>query len=183
MALKAWRFISLLFTILAFGPAYAHLLEMPEKRKLSGPDFLTANQHLYRWFALPGGLAEPLAILSTLVVLFLVRKRKAAFLLTLVAAICLVAMFMVFLFGNNPINAKVANWTPATLPANWETFRDRWEYFHATRAALAAIALVTLLTAALRDTRSGRIDIDTQTDMGNRNESHQYAAMHGSAER
>src|SRR5262245_40489992 len=40
MRLKSMRFLSLLFTTLALGPALAHLLELPNKIHLSKADYL-----------------------------------------------------------------------------------------------------------------------------------------------
>ena len=34
-------------------------------------------------------------------------------------------------------------------PAGWTTLRDRWEYSHVARAALAALGFVSLITAAV----------------------------------
>jgi hypothetical protein len=35
--------------------------------------------------------------------------------------------------------AALSGWTPATLPADWTRFRDRWEFGHAVHAALFAL--------------------------------------------
>jgi hypothetical protein len=48
-----------------------------------------------------------------------------------------------------PVNAKVAHWTAATLPANWPTYRDIWETAHAVSSVLAAVATVALLVATV----------------------------------
>lgn len=45
--LGVFRFLGLLFTALAFAPAAAHLLELPNKIGLSRDDYLTVQQ-IYR---------------------------------------------------------------------------------------------------------------------------------------
>ena len=47
------RFCSLLFAALALAPAFAHLLELPNKICLSREDYLTVQQ-IYRGWALLG---------------------------------------------------------------------------------------------------------------------------------
>ena len=49
-----------------------------------------------------------------------------------------------------PINRVFATWTPETAPADWATYRDRWETWHAVIAALKLGAFVSLALAAVR---------------------------------
>lgn len=153
MALRFWRALSLVLIAVAFAPVYAHVLEIPGKRRLTGTEWLTVQHNLYAPFAISGAVTEILGLVSILVVLALVRKRRIPFVLTLIAAVCVGAMLLVFFFGNNPINIQVATWTPTTLPPDWTTYRDRWDACHATSAALSFVAFICLLIATLRDTR------------------------------
>jgi hypothetical protein len=63
-------------------------------------------------------------------------------------------MLALFAFGNNPLNQQIASWTPATLPATWQQTRNAWDSFHAASSVLAALSLVSLLIALLRETPS-----------------------------
>lgn len=150
MALKGVRFVSLICAALAFGLTVTHDLEIPGKQQLSGAEWLAVQHTFYGGFAILGGLAEVLGLLSTALLAYLLRAQRNAFLLTLIAAICFAGMLAVFTFGNNPLNQQIAAWTPQTLPANWPATRDAWDGFHALSSVLAGIALVTLLIAALR---------------------------------
>jgi hypothetical protein len=86
--------------------------------------------------------------------LFLLWERRTTFALTVVAALSFVGMLALFAFGNNPLNQQIMAWTPQALPANWHEIRDAWDGFHAASSAFAALALVALLVATLRDTPS-----------------------------
>lgn len=152
MSLKIARFVGLLTTALALGLTLAHVLELPGQRALDGASWLAVQHTFYGGFAVVGGVSESVAILAMVRMLFLVRRHRVAFLLTLVALGCLLTMLLIFLFGNNPINQQIAVWTPTTLPANWTELRDRWEAAHATSFGFALIAFIALLVAALRDT-------------------------------
>ena len=50
MSTNAVRFMSLLFTAFVTGASLAHLLELPNKIKLPGPDYLVVQQ-IYRGWA------------------------------------------------------------------------------------------------------------------------------------
>jgi peptidoglycan/LPS O-acetylase OafA/YrhL len=154
MLLKTLRFVSLLCAALAFGLTLTHDLEIPGKQMLSGAEWLAVQHTFYGGFAIVGGVAEILGLISAGALLFLLRERRTAFVLTLIAALSFAGMLAVFAFGNNPINQQVMTWTPATLPADWQQARDAWDSFHAISSGLAGLAFITLLIATLRDTPS-----------------------------
>jgi hypothetical protein len=157
MFAKTVRFASLFLTALLSGMLFCHVLEMPEKMKLSPSTWLTVQQTLYNKFGPTASVLEPLAIVFTLVALYTVRGRRLTFALTLVAAICLIAHLISWFAVVNPVNIRVNSWSERTIPANWTSARDRWEYGHAAGAGLALVALASLSWAALSD-GSGRND-------------------------
>jgi hypothetical protein len=77
------------------------------------------------------------ALLSTFLLTIFVRTRLRQFALACVA-------FGIFTF---PVNQQTNNWT--TLPVNWMTLRERWEYSHATAAVFDVIAFVAVVLAVL----------------------------------
>ncbi len=157
--LKTIRFVSLVCATLVLGLTLTHDLEIPGKQTLSGPEWLAVQHTFYGGFAIVGGIAEVLGLISSVALLFLLRKQRAAFVLTLLAALSFAGMLALFAFGNNPLNQQIATWTPQTMPANWRDIRDAWDGFHAASSACAALALVTLLIAALRDTLPARLPV------------------------
>ena len=143
--LDTMRFISLLFTALALGAGLAHALELPNKLKLSREDYLTVQQ-LYRgWERL--GIVEAIALLSTLILMIMVRDDPRGFGLTLVALLCTTTTLMIFFLFTLPANQRTNQWTE--LPANWLALRPQWEYSHAARAGLFLIALIMLILSVL----------------------------------
>jgi Domain of unknown function (DUF1772) len=150
--LRSLRFVSLLCAALVAGLTVTHVLEIPGKRTLGGGEWLAVQHTFYGGFAIVGGIAEVLALLTTCGVLVLVRQDRTASLLTLVGALSFLGMLLSYAFGNRPINDLVASWTPSTLPPDWTSYRDRWDTVHTVSAGLAMVALITLLVATLRDT-------------------------------
>jgi ABC-type cobalamin transport system permease subunit len=145
VGLTTARFFSLLFAALALAPALAHLLELPNKIGLSHDDYLTVQQ-IYRGWALLGFVVAG-ALLSTLVLTIMVRKRPREFALTLGAFLCIVGAQAVFWTFTFPANQQTSNWT--MLPENWMALRTQWEYSHAAGAVLNLIAFIVLIFSVL----------------------------------
>jgi hypothetical protein len=145
VGLKTMRFIALLSTALALAPAFAHLLELPNKIHLSREDYLTVQQS-YRGWALLGFVVAG-ALLWNLILTIMVRAQPKAFILTLIAFLCIVGTQVVFWTFTYPANQTTSNWT--MLPANWLQLRAQWEYSHAASAVLNIIELITLILSVL----------------------------------
>ena len=154
--LKTAQFVALLLTGLSSGVAFAHLLELPNKMDLSAKDYLLVQQHLYQGFGRVVGPIELGAFLAAIVVVVLVRKRRVPLILTLFAVMCLAVAQMVWQIYNGPVNQAVDSWTIATMPANWMTYRNRWEYAHAARAMLYTVGFGALTLSMLTDTQTLR---------------------------
>jgi hypothetical protein len=145
MTLTLLRFIAVMFTAVAMAAGFAHLLELPNKMRLSRTDYLTVQQ-IYRGWALLGVVVLG-TLLSTVLVAFRVRPRPAAFYLTLCAAACIALSLVIFFTFTYAANQQTHNWT--TLPENWESLRRQWEYSHAVGAGLYFVALSALTLSLL----------------------------------
>jgi hypothetical protein len=139
------RFCSLLFAALALAPALAHLLELPNKIGLSREDYLTVQQ-IYRGWALLGFVVLG-ALLSTLALTVMTRKRRREFIFALVAFLCIAGTQVIFWTFTFPANQETANWT--RLPEHWMALRTQWEYSHATSAVLNLLAFVAVALSVL----------------------------------
>lgn len=149
MSLACARFFALLFTGLAMTPALAHLLALPNKIGLSRDDYFVAQQ-IYRGWALLGVIVFA-ALISTLVLTIMLRRRNKTFKLALIAFLCIVgtqALFWTFTF---PANQQTSNWT--VKPENWEALRSQWEYSHAVSAMLNLGAFIALIASVSRPRR------------------------------
>jgi len=145
MGLTAAYFFSLLFAALALAPSLAHLLELPNKIRLSREEYLTVQQIYRGWAWL--GLVVAIALLSTLALTIMVRSQPTVLALTLVALLCIVGTQIVFWTFTFPANRQTSNWT--VLPENWKALRTQWEYSHAASAVLNLIALIALIFSVL----------------------------------
>jgi hypothetical protein len=145
MGMSVIRFLALFFAALAFAPAAAHLLELPNKIGLPRDEYFTVQQ-IYRGWALLGIVVFG-ALLSTLVHAVKVRKQHRIFRYALIAFLCIVGTQVVFWTFTFPTNQQTVNWT--TIPPDWESLRTQWEYSHAASAVLNLAALLALITCAV----------------------------------
>jgi hypothetical protein len=145
-AATAARFLSLLFCALALAPALAHLLELPSKIGLPRDEYFVVQQIYRGWWML--GIVVFGALLSTLALTIVVRKRPGELGPALTAFLCIVATQAIFWTFTFPANQQTANWT--LLPDNWQELRMRWEYSHAASAMLNLVALIAVIVAVLK---------------------------------
>ena len=154
MFVKAWRFLTIIFTALSLGPALGHLLELPAKMAYEGALWLTVSQTLYATFGTVGAAFEVGAVVACVILAILVRQRRPAFGWTMFGAICVVVSHAAFWVSLAPVNATIAALTIDTLPVGWVGLRTQWEYTHAARAALQLMALGALVVSVLVETPS-----------------------------
>ena len=136
---------ALLLAALALAPSMAHLLELPNKIGLSRDDYLTV-QHIYNGWALLGIVIFG-ALVSTLALTIMSRRKPRAFTPALIAFLCIAGTQIIFWTFTYPANAETSNWT--VLPEHWEALRTQWEYSHAASAILNLIALIMLVLSVL----------------------------------
>jgi Domain of unknown function (DUF1772) len=144
---QSLRFLSLVCTALILGGAFCHVLEMPIKLGLSGADYMIVQQ-IYGTFGPVGSILEPAAIISTAALAFVVRGRRS-FGPAVVAAVTLVVALIAWVAVVNPVNPHWAAAGPTTVPPEFEALRRRWEWGHATHAALLFVAFVATVVSVL----------------------------------
>ncbi len=147
--MRALRFVGVLCCSLVLGLTLTHVLQAPGSRGLDVASWLAVQHTFYGGFAVVGGLAEIIGLVATSASAVLLRRRATAAAGPLVAALCLLGTLLAYWFGNRPVNADVAGWTPTTVPADWAAYRDQWETAHAVSAGLAAVALIALLAVTI----------------------------------
>lgn len=76
-------------------------------------------------------------------------RHRPAFHWTALGAACLLTSHAIFWLLVEPVNETLLPLTAQTLPADWASLRQQWEYAHATRAVLQILGLAFLLTSVL----------------------------------
>jgi hypothetical protein len=141
---------TLMVTALNTGLTFAHLLEMPGKRRFDAPGYLR-TQEIYRTFGPLGGAMEPGAVAAAAMLTYAERRRSSSFSLALLGTGLLASALATWLGLVAPMNARCDRWTHEGIPTDWQRSRDQWEFAHAARAVLQVAGLGALTCAALSD--------------------------------
>jgi hypothetical protein len=151
MFLKAWYFVTLILAALLMGTTFCHVLELPAKMEYPASLYLTLHRTLYVAFGPPGPgpFIEIGSILAAAVLVFLVRKRRPAFVLTLLGALSLAASLAVYFALVEPTNVEMKSWALDALPKDWTRWRDQWEYGHAAHFVLHLVGFGALVLSVL----------------------------------
>jgi uncharacterized membrane protein len=152
--IRVWRFITLMLASFSLSLSMAHLLELPQRIKFDQQLWVkvTVFENVYRLFGSVGAAFEVTAILTAMVLAFLVRRRGSTFYWTLGGVIFLVLAFMSWIMFVAPINAEFAKWLTNPIPADWARYRNQWEYAHAVNAFIKIIALSLIAISVLVET-------------------------------
>jgi hypothetical protein len=101
--LRLLQVLTVMVVSVAMGLALAHALEYPGKLRLSREEYHAAQRIYYPGFTF-GGVAEPLGILLTAVLLLLTPAGTPDFWLVLVALLVLAGMQAVYWIYTHPVN-------------------------------------------------------------------------------
>lgn len=157
--IQGWRFSTLMLTSLSLSLSMAHLLELPQRMLFDQQLWVrvTVFENAYRLFGSVGATFEMSAILTAIVLIFLVRRRGSTFYWTLGGSIFLVLAFVSWIMFVAPMNAEFARWLTNPIPENWTQYRDQWEYTHAVNAFIKLIGLSLLVISVLVETPKKRV--------------------------
>ena len=159
------RGASLLFAGLFAGFLLAVLVLETSLREFDASVYTQVRQvELDRLDALASATLLP-ALAATVVLVVAERGRGHGRRLVAAALVLLVAVLVITLAVNLPINSDQLDWDVQVPPADWADVRDRWQIAHAVRTAAAASAFACLGLAALtrRPVPGRRIDSDPVT--------------------
>jgi hypothetical protein len=152
--IRTWRFITLMLAAFSLSLSMTHLLELPQRMQFDRQLWvrLTVVENVYKLFGTVGAVFEITAILTAIVLAFLVRDRGLTFYWTLGGAILLVLAFISWIVFIAPMNAEFAKWLTSPIPTDWMRYRDQWEYTHAVNAVIKIIALGLLAISVMVET-------------------------------
>jgi hypothetical protein len=154
---KILRFISILLTALTLGLLFAHVLEIPGKLRFDGATWLTVQQNLYVGFGTIGAVIEIAAILAAWLVVLAAYRRGSPIGALLAAAIAASVGLGLWVALVAPVNDALSGWTPQTIPADWQSYRNQWELGHALHGLCFLLAFSLSLWSAASDAdRFGR---------------------------
>jgi hypothetical protein len=157
--IRVWRFITLMLASFSLSLSMTHLLELPQRMQFDQELWVrvTVFANIYRLFGSVGAAFEITAILTAIVLLFLVRKQGSTFYWTLGGLLLLVLALVSWIMFVAPMNAEFAQWLTNPVPVDWTRYRNQWEYAHAVNAFIKIIGLSLLMISVLVETPKNRV--------------------------
>jgi len=124
-------FLLLLVTGVFWGPWFALHRSL---KVFNAGEFLHIVKTLAANLAVPMRILMPACLLFMLLsVWFFPQKNSLEFYLNAGAFLLTIFSLIITLAIEVPIVTQIQQWTPTTLPPNWEAIRDRWIKFHIIR--------------------------------------------------
>jgi hypothetical protein len=165
MMLTVLQILTVILIAVAMALSLAHALELPGKMRLDKDTYYAVQAIYYPGFTVGGGVGEAGGTISTIILLFLTPFGDADFCLTLVSLLGLLGMQAVYWLFTHPVNkfwvagenldrfssgffsfaAGKSRLDDKAHPPDWTDLRDRWEYSHVARAALALVSLIAMV--------------------------------------
>jgi hypothetical protein len=165
--LHALQVLTVLLVSISMALSLAHALELPGKLRLPREAYMAVQPMYYPGFTIGGLVGEFGGMVSTLALLAATPPSSDGFWLILAAFIALLAAHAVYWVLTHPVNRFWVRGERMTRAGagffafdpmgqsrtaghpriNWTALRDRWEYSHVARAALALAALILLAIA------------------------------------
>ena|SRR6185503_17600756 len=150
MKLKATQFISILLFALVMGVFWGTWFSLSRTMEtVSPPTFLEIGKQFIANLAWPMRILMPLALVSTLPVLYFLPRSSTPFYYTLIALLLMSIALIITVAIEVPIDNMIKVWTIETLPSNWMALRERWEFYHVIRTFISIGAFSFLLGGAL----------------------------------
>jgi uncharacterized membrane protein len=113
--------------------------------------FLEIGHTMISNLARPMAILLPAAVLSGIVLcIVLFRRQMYGSVLATIALVLLVVAMLITLLVNVPIDRQIQSWTTNTLPSDWTTIRDQWEFYHSLRTFVSLLALAALFVSMLQ---------------------------------
>jgi cytochrome bd-type quinol oxidase subunit 2 len=150
------RYLTALFALIPLSVLLYNLFEMPVKMNLSKERYqdvqgFTTNLSWLIAF-------EIAAMIMTVILILIEKKKKRTFIHLLIALICFVISIALFFIFILPADLTTSNWS--NLPTDWEPLRTQWEYSNAGRAILSLAGFSFIILAFLKNRNYYRVGLN-----------------------
>ena len=148
MARSVIFFFALLFTALVAGGAFVIWIEY-NPSGMSAAAYVEGMQHAIRVFTIPLPTTVILSVVFCAASAFLARREGTAFYLLVAATGSVLAVALVTVFGNIPINNQIMTWSSSAPPHRWVELSVQWWQFQTVRTIAALCGMALLIVAVL----------------------------------
>ena len=155
MLLKATRFSAVMLAALTLGLGLCHLMQLPSR--MGWDQYLwvgsTVQGGAYALFGSVGAISFVATVIVLALNAYFVREHgRPGFRLALAGATLFALALVLWWVLVYPVNVELAKWVDGPVPADWTSYRARWEWGHAAIALVELAGFAALVGAVLADT-------------------------------
>lgn len=142
MKLKFIQFIALFLLCLVAGVFWGTWFSLSRSMEVFSPgEFIHIGKTIIGNLAVPMRIILPSCILFMILTLwFYPEKRSRGYYFSLMAFILILIALFITLTIEVPIDNEIKEWTVDILPDDWQSIRDRWQFFHTLRTFISLAA-------------------------------------------
>jgi hypothetical protein len=155
MLLKGTRFAAIMLAALTLGLGFCHLMQLPSR--MGWDQYLwvgsTVQGGAYALFGSVGAVIFVATVIVLALNAYFVREHgRPGFKLAAAAAALFALALGLWWVLVYPVNVELVKWVDGPVPADWTSYRARWEWGHAIIALVELAVLATLVGSVLADT-------------------------------
>jgi uncharacterized membrane protein len=148
MKLRIVEFISLMLAALVMGVFWGTWFTLTRSiPDFSVAEFIHIGKTIIGNVAIPMAIIMPATLLFMLIAIFLSRGvNRSSFFFYCLAFLLMVITLIITVGVEVPIDNQIKTWTEATAPSDWESLRQKWDWFHTLRtfSSIASVAFFGL---------------------------------------
>ena len=135
MKLKAVESFTLILAALVMGVFWGTWFTLTRSiHDFSAAEFIHIGKTIIDNVAIPMSIIMPATLLFMLVTLLLSRRvNRYSFYLYSISFLLMVITLIITVAIEVPIDNQIKSWTAGTVPANWESLRQKWDTHHTMR--------------------------------------------------
>jgi len=151
MRRKSLELVTALLLTLVAGVFWGTWFSLSRSMHVLSPDiFVTIGKQIMENVAGTMRILMPASVIGLVLLLIGSWKTKNVYFYCILTALVLfLAALLITLMVEVPIDNQIRTWTAATVPADWEAIRDRWENYHTLRTFLSLGSVAFFILAIL----------------------------------
>jgi uncharacterized membrane protein len=152
MKLKAVESFTLILAALVMGVFWGTWFTLTRSiHDFSAAEFIHIGKTIIDNVAIPMSIIMPATLLFMLVTLLLSRRvNRYSFYLYSISFLLMVITLIITVAIEVPIDNQIKSWTAGTVPANWESLRQKWDTYHTMRTFTSIGSVVFFVWGLIR---------------------------------
>jgi uncharacterized membrane protein len=147
MKIKLIQFTASFLLLLVTGVFWGTWFTLTRSiESFSAAEFIHIGKVIIANVAVPMSIIMPSCILFMILSLwFYYPKNAVTFYFNILALLLIIITLLITLLILVPIDNNIKHWSASTAPADWESIRARWQFYHTVRTftSLASFGLFT----------------------------------------